>query len=57
MIGAGYYNTGTVLVTPSTRVMFYNNQSAAVEDIDLGDCVEITATTGGMAVWVTIVTP
>jgi hypothetical protein len=37
--------------------VFYNNQSATVEDIDLGDCVEITATTGGMAVRVTIVTP
>jgi hypothetical protein len=37
--------------------VFYNNQSATVEDIDLGDCVEITATTGSMAVRVTIVTP
>jgi hypothetical protein len=57
-IGTSYYNTGTMLVTPSTRVAYYNsNQNATVNDIDFGDYVEIAATSAGVAVRVTIVIP
>src|SRR5690349_11744871 len=49
-IGTSYYNTGVLLVTPDTKVVYADGstQSATADDIDLGDYVEVNATSTGV---------
>ncbi|HEX5272157.1 MAG TPA: hypothetical protein VFW33_16790 [Gemmataceae bacterium] len=58
-IGTSYYNTGVLLVTPDTKVVYADGstQSATADDIDLGDYVEVNATSARVAAKVSIVIP
>ena len=50
-IGTSYYNTGLVLVTDSTKITVNGNSSTAtIEDVWLGDTIQVDATYAGVAV-------
>src|SRR3954470_23716133 len=50
-VGTSYYNTGLVLVTDSTKIVVNgNSNSATIDDVWLGDTIQVDATYAGVAV-------
>src|SRR3954470_6045858 len=49
-IGTSYYNTGLVLITDATKITVNGNSSATIEDVWLGDTIQVDATYAGLAV-------
>src|SRR4051812_23514228 len=49
-IGTSYYNTGIVLVTPSTNITVNGYSNCTISDVWLGDTIQVDATYTGVAV-------
>src|SRR3954451_12726339 len=49
-IGTSYYNTGLVLVVPSTNITVNGVSNCSIADVWLGDTVQVDATYTGVAV-------